>query len=525
MKKISYLLLALVSCEVNAAQMYTIKKIVSTPTLLTNAAIGINASGQVVGLGYNKDSEGHPFLYDGSSIHDLGTLGGRDGLATAINDSGKVVGYTNTGFNQPFHGFIYDSAGMHDIGSLIGSESKAYSINSSGQVVGSSNIGSYVPQNHAFLYDSGKMKDLGTFGGTSDQLSQSAAEDINASGQIVGYSGQDSNKKLIAKHAFLYNSSGMHDLGTLAGSNVDVTGYNSDAHAINGNGQIVGESMLSDGRTHAFLYDSTGMHDLGAPGKSYENISSVAKDINASGKIVGFYDTKANGYSFQDIGNHTAFLYDSEGMHDLNTLLVANPDQLTVNDAAGINDNGQIAATGLDKNYNLVPLLLTPATNPPPPTGTTVTLTASPTSISSGGSTTLTWSSANATYCSATTSAGFSGEIPLSGNATLTQTVTTTYNLSCTGASGSNSQSVTVAVNTPADCLFNWAETNYPSLFAPAGSATLSSSPYNYRYYKTTNSYVGVSSANNHVYYLDPKGSLQDVGDLMPWLTKSGCSK
>ena len=73
------------------------------------------------------------------------------------------------------------------------------------------------------------------------------------------------------------------------------------------------------------------------------------------------------------------------------------------------------------------------------------------------------------------------------------------------------------------DCLFNWAEKNYPQLFSPAGAASQTLSPYYYRYYQNTNSYVGISSLDNHVYYLDPNGKLQDVGQLSTWLPEVGC--
>ena len=73
------------------------------------------------------------------------------------------------------------------------------------------------------------------------------------------------------------------------------------------------------------------------------------------------------------------------------------------------------------------------------------------------------------------------------------------------------------------DCLLNWAERNYSQLFSPAGAVSQTSSPYYYRYYPDTNSYVGVSSADNHVYYLGPDGILQDEGSLSSWLDTSGC--
>ena len=75
----------------------------------------------------------------------------------------------------------------------------------------------------------------------------------------------------------------------------------------------------------------------------------------------------------------------------------------------------------------------------------------------------------------------------------------------------------------PTECLFNWAEINYPTLFVPAGSPTLVSSGYTYRYYSATQAYLGVSSVDNHVYYLGPDGNLQDVGPLSDWLSKAGC--
>ncbi len=73
------------------------------------------------------------------------------------------------------------------------------------------------------------------------------------------------------------------------------------------------------------------------------------------------------------------------------------------------------------------------------------------------------------------------------------------------------------------ECLFNWAEGEYPDLFAPVGSLTTDSSDYTYRYYSATNTYVGVSSSDNHVYYMGTDGAMMNVGPLFDWLTKAGC--
>lgn len=74
----------------------------------------------------------------------------------------------------------------------------------------------------------------------------------------------------------------------------------------------------------------------------------------------------------------------------------------------------------------------------------------------------------------------------------------------------------------PKTCLMNWAEATYPSLFSPAAS-TQTLAPYTYRYYKNSNAYLGISSADNHVYYLGADGVLKDAGDLVGWLAKANC--
>lgn len=76
----------------------------------------------------------------------------------------------------------------------------------------------------------------------------------------------------------------------------------------------------------------------------------------------------------------------------------------------------------------------------------------------------------------------------------------------------------------PINCFFNWAETAYTGLLSPAGGVTQSSPPYTFRYYANTNAYLGVSSVDNNVYYMDPNGILQNVGPFSGWLATSGCS-
>ncbi|MDC1241358.1 hypothetical protein N8Z97_00895 [Gammaproteobacteria bacterium] len=82
--------------------------------------------------------------------------------------------------------------------------------------------------------------------------------------------------------------------------------------------------------------------------------------------------------------------------------------------------------------------------NPAP----TVNFSASSSSVATGTTVTLTWSSSNATSCSASVSAGnatFSGSKGTSGSEDVAVVYgTNTFNLSCSGAGGSTSKSVTV---------------------------------------------------------------------------------
>lgn len=78
----------------------------------------------------------------------------------------------------------------------------------------------------------------------------------------------------------------------------------------------------------------------------------------------------------------------------------------------------------------------------------TVSLSASPTSLSSGQASTLLWSSSNASSCTA--SGMWSGAQPTSGNtSTGPLTSTSSYTLTCTGAGGTTSASVTITIGAP----------------------------------------------------------------------------
>ena len=101
----------------------------------------------------------------------------------------------------------------------------------------------------------------------------------------------------------------------------------------------------------------------------------------------------------------------------------------------------------------------------------TVSLSANPISISSGASSTLSWSSTNATRCIA--SGAWSGSKAVSGSETVSNLLaTSSYTLTCTGTGGSSTKSTTVNVSqvTPAPTVSLSAS---PSSVASGGSSSL----------------------------------------------------
>jgi uncharacterized protein YkwD len=87
-----------------------------------------------------------------------------------------------------------------------------------------------------------------------------------------------------------------------------------------------------------------------------------------------------------------------------------------------------------------------------------------------------------------------------------------------------DAKAVTVTATMPqADCLFDWAQGHYASLFGPAASSQVLD-VYYYRHYTGTRAYLGISSANDHVYYLPEGGALLDAGPKAVWFATAGCS-
>ena len=281
----------------------------------------------------------------------LGTLGGKNSSINwnGINDPGEAVGMSETSVLDPngedlcgfgTHAtclpFLWQNGVMHALPTLGGNNGQASAINNSGQVVGYAENGivdstcpAGVTNNRVDLpvlwdKDEGKEKaqPLFTIGNDPDGV----AFGINNQGQAVGFSGTCT----AVNFAVLWENgtaTPLPDLGTPYGI----------AYAINNRGQIVGQAINSDGTPLGALWQNNTVTSLGGllPGDE----ASFATSINNRGQVVGS--------SFANGGWSHGLIWKNGVTIDLNTLFPASS-HLFVISASNINDRGQIAGMAIE---------------------------------------------------------------------------------------------------------------------------------------------------------------------------------
>jgi probable HAF family extracellular repeat protein len=342
----------------------------------SSIAVWLSDSGLVAGLSQNgiDPLTGGPAFEailwgQVGSITDLGTLGGNQSIANAVNNRGQAAGvalntipdaYASTGVfyvagATQAHAFRWTkSQGMQDLGTLGGTDSIAVLTNERGQIAGWSftnttvNSTTGLPTLDPFLWGNGTMLDLGTLGGTFGRTFS-----LNNRGQVAGTSNLAGDQSC---HPFLWDKKGgMKDLGTLGGD----SGL---AFFVNDAGEVVGVANLPgvlgcdqvNTPQHAFLWKNGVMTDLGAPDG---DPCSFASAINSKHQIVGFgSDCQTN---FPSPSYRALLSEDGEPMLDLNTLIPPNPD-LQLGWAAYINDHAEIAAVGTFSNGDIHAFVLIP---------------------------------------------------------------------------------------------------------------------------------------------------------------------
>jgi probable HAF family extracellular repeat protein len=210
----------------------------------------------------------------GWTVIDLTTLGGTVSYPAAINDSGRVVGDSQTAAGDT-HGFYWTQAtGMVNLPPLGGTFSTAVAVNASGQAAGISSTAAGAQ--HAVRWSAtGVPTDI-----TPTAIDSSAIA-INASGAVAGTMTVGVNLR-----AFYWSGSGTAvQIPTLTGGT-----YNF-ATGMNASGQVIGYSGFTGNREHAFSWTPAGgVVDLGA----VANTDSQANAVNDNGQVVGYYAPNAD---------------------------------------------------------------------------------------------------------------------------------------------------------------------------------------------------------------------------------------
>jgi hypothetical protein len=146
-----------------------------------------------------------------------------------------------------------------------------------------------------------------------------------------------------------------------------------------------------------------------------------------------------------------------------------------------------LTCTGAGGTSAVATATVTVAATPPPVPVPTASLTAAPTAVASGAASTLTWSSTNATACTAT--GGWTGALAVSGTqSTGALTKNTSYSLTCTGPGGTSSVAIAAVTILPVPTV---ALTVSPTAVASGGNATLTWSSTNATSCIATNGWSG----------------------------------
>jgi probable HAF family extracellular repeat protein len=186
-------------------------------------------------------------LWVDGKLTGLGTLGGANSYAMAMNDRDQVVGYSDLPDGR-VGAFLWQNGRMTALASPYGGNSAARDINARGEIVG------WAPDR------TGAIGGVRWRGGTVTFLGATVIQDaaaINDRGDIVGntYVGAD-------LHARLWRHGRVTDLGSMGNLGPYGDSY-TRADDLTNDGLITGDSYGADGIRHAFVWSAGQYTDLG----------------------------------------------------------------------------------------------------------------------------------------------------------------------------------------------------------------------------------------------------------------------
>jgi len=242
---------------------------------------GINGAGLAVGTCATDSGPVNTMWGTDDQGVPVGTLGGDLGISWGVNDAGDLAGQSWLPGNLVHHAFVRHDGALQDLGTLGGTNSVAYAINANGVVAGAAEVVPGNARTHAFVYQDGRMTDLGTFGGPG-----SKATALNIHGHVVG-SAEYRGKGHPAR-AFLWNGHRKIDLGSIGGDSV--------ATGINQHDVVVGQSQRNIHTVpigwvwiKGSIYRLDDVSDARQQGYAVNDVTGIADD----GTIIGWWiDTR-----------------------------------------------------------------------------------------------------------------------------------------------------------------------------------------------------------------------------------------
>jgi probable HAF family extracellular repeat protein len=313
-----------------------------------------------------EEEEVHAFTWTATGgIVDIGTLGGRNARALAV-DGDRVVGFSTLEGEAVTHAFSWTpTEGLRDIGTLGGTFSLASGV-SGDVVVGQSRTAS--GRSRAFRWTpAGVMEDLGTLQGGTDSSASAVGESLIAGSstvetedhlrpvawtaegdiidivtdvelRVIGLS-RDVRDGVVVGNYSIVGSSRRAFAWTLTGGRVDLPvpdPFDGSFAAATSEGQVVG-SLIGGGlfgdQVRAFSWTREGgLIEIETPGGIAQ-----ATHVN-EGKVLGLFHADPNRDPDSDFGNVRTFLWtEDEGLVDVTPagFFGARP--------AGIDADGRIA--------------------------------------------------------------------------------------------------------------------------------------------------------------------------------------